>query len=212
MSILGGGMLGQLIMFFTKRHDEKKAKRIVVYNSVHAKLSKYNNILTEILLDFFRKNNIRMNKIEESLDLIECKANKKLIRTIKRQHRECKKGEYPGREICDKCQQIRLELREIDEKLSETESMIKQNRNYWQHNYDEVKSLIVPYMNISNDFIPVSKFKTKLRNAIRDVDNQSACLLTYLLGKHEDEMTGFPNEIIKQMEKIAIALYYFPKF
>ena len=211
MLLFGGGMFGQLVMFYTKRHDEQKNKRVEFYRMVYDKLAKYYNTLNDILLSFSEHNSIQITKMKVKTSEIEntLPTIQKLDKEIKAQQRRCKKRGRPAEQICEQCNQKREKIIKLYEAVEvhkdEAESIIQDCNDYWKNNFVKIKEMLAPYLNIHNILMSGGKADKKLFDKIFKIDTQSLNMLYYMMGEQQGDV-DFHKELTGQMSKITVVM------
>lgn len=141
--VFGGGMIGQLIMFFIKRSDEKKAQKREFYRMIYNKLCDYNTTLENIRLNCFKEvhqygvhTDAANSTINDNLQKID-----QLIKNIQSYKRKCRKNENPDCSLCNKCSSDRQLLKELDDRnqelLQKADNYIELMKNYWSNNVSD---------------------------------------------------------------------------
>ncbi len=216
MSILGSGMLGQLIMFFIKRHDEKKKKRIETYKDFYDKLSAYFNDISRFLLDFFNDKDVCMLMCEDKTSETEQREADvdKLLKQVKKLKRGCGKNGCIGKENCIACTNTRKQLRDtyesLQQNLEETRSLLQRYKSYWKDNKDRIKELVYGNINLCNYLLASGKKEENLIKAVREIDDLSLQIFQSILGEQNNEQKCL-SLLTNQMSKIEIVLHLLAK-
>lgn len=208
----GGGMLGQLIMFFVKRHDAKVEKCKEQYHALHIKLCEYKDEICQILLEYYRTT----NKLSEAIDEKDSLSSKYIadienhLAQIKKQERKCKK-QRANEDVCAQCNQRREQLPKLLEKLQEeqnaTKGLFEQYRGYWRDNEEHLYKSFAKYLNLHNYLLANNIRDKRLYEKISEVDKQSLDILTPI-NKNRD---GFSKVLINLIETIEYALIMLSK-
>ena len=210
--LFGGGMLGQLIMFFVKRHDTKEEKRKEQYRVLHVKLCEYKDEICQILLEYYRTTNKLSDAIDEkdsltSQYIVEIENH---LAQIKKQERKCKK-QRANEDVCTQCNQRREQLPKLLEHLQEeqnvTKGLFEQYRGYWKDNEEHLYKSFAKHLNLHNYLLANNIKDKRLYKKISDVDKQSLDILTPI-NKNRD---GFSKVLINIMESIEDALIMLSK-
>lgn len=210
LGVFGGGMLGQLIIFFTKRHDTQQNRRVEFYSMVYNRLAQYYNAINEILLCFSEYSNNQIIKIQsKNLDIDNSLSTlHKINKEIKLQQRKCKKGECPDTPICQQCQQKREGIiklyQTIETQRDEAELIIQDCNDYWNNNFIRIKQTITPYLNIQNLLMSGGNVDKSLICDIVKIDTQSLYLLFHL--PEESQKIDFYKEFTAQLSLITTVL------
>lgn len=204
--LFGGGMLGQLIMFFVKRHDEKAAKRREQYHALHVRLCEYKDEICRVLLEYYRATCKLSDVIDEKHNQTEkylAEINDHLAQ-IKKQERRCKK-QKANDDVCAQCKQRREELPQLLEILhkehNEASGLLAQCNRYWDNNEEYLHKIITKYLNLHNYLISSNMQDKKICKTITDIDKQSLCILTPM-NKNRD---NFHETLIRLMVMIECA-------
>lgn len=216
MSILGSGMLGQFIMFFIKRHDEKKKKKTETYKDFYDKLSVYFNDISRFLLDFLDDKDVCMLMYKDKTAETEQREAEvdKLLKQVKKLKRGCGKNGCIDKENCIACTNARKQLREthelLQQNLEETRSLLQRYKSYWKDNKDKIKELVYRNINLCNYLLASGKKKDTLITAVSEIDNLSLQIFQSILGEQNNEQKCL-SLFTSQMSKIEIVLHLLAK-
>lgn len=214
--LLGGGIVGQLIMFFVKRSDEIKEKERDFYIVVYNKLCEYYSSLENLLLDSRKEIHNQIIMAEQSHTASENNMNQvnQLLKVIKSRERKCRKGGKPVNEICDKCiserqlvEDLYNESRKLQQGVKESVACID---NYWENNYENAYTILASYSNIKN-FVYLRKDCDKmLIKAVKEIDKNTRDLCHGLSFKSLAEW-DFEDALINQICTISVTLQLISK-
>lgn len=208
--LFGGGMLGQLIIFFVKRHDELVNKKKEVYKDLYNRLVQYESTLQDILLHFFKHTSSFLNTIDQKNNKIdeyitEIETSSKRIRSLER---KCK-NKGCNTEKCLECNLLRQRVPElfslIGQEQADCKSISDKQIEYWQNNYENTSQVISNNMNFHNILLKVDYKNKKIFSLIDKIDKQSFRLFQTLLSAKGNEQ-NFQLAIITQMENIEYSL------
>lgn len=211
--LFGGGMLGQLVMFFIKRHDEKKKKRIESYKDFYDKLSAYFNDINRFLLDFFNDKNVYLLMCKDkTAEAKQLKANvENLLKQVKKLKRGCGKNGCIDKEKCIACSNARKQLREtyesMQQNLEEAESLLLL---YWKENKSKIKELIYRNINLHNCLLASGRKERNLTKAINEIDALSFQIFSSILEEQNNEQKCL-SLMMNQVSKIEKALLLLAK-
>ncbi len=188
--LFGGGMLGQLIVFFIKRHDEKKEQRIESYRDFYDKLSAYSNDISRFLLNFFNDKNVCLLMCKDkTAETKRLKANvDNLSKQVKKLKRGCRKNGCIDKEKCIACSNARKQLQEtyesMQQNLDDAESLLLL---YWKENKDKIKELIYGNINLHNYLLARGGKERNLIKAVSEVDALSLQIFSSILNEQNNE-------------------------
>lgn len=209
--LFGGGMVGQLVVFFVKRRDEKKEKTQEFYRVIYNKLCEYHSTLEEMRIMFNNDIYKHVKLTETTCSAIEDNLQKmnNLVKSIKSNKRQCKKNTKIEDNLCNKCSYERnlgMELNEANRKLlQESHANMDIINNYWRDNYEHTFSTIASYSNIENYIYAKNGCDKSIQMIVRKIDNFTNEICGYLPSKSLD-IWDFDNIIIKQLGNINDAL------
>lgn len=210
--IFGGGMIGQLIMFFVKRYDEKQEKLFDLYHIIYEKLCNYKNQLSLLVLEFLSFCDKQLKYINEMQNTTDTNISQLegMIKTMKEVERKCRNGKF-NENLCKKCQQIQERLPQLYNDIEEKRTIIKEQletqQDYWNINADKISSIIISNINIHN-FISTREISNKnISKSIKDID-----LYTLKINSSLHDNRELPNMLIAQMEKIEHVLALLTKY
>lgn len=212
MSILGSGMLGQLIMFFIKRNDEKKKKRMESYRDFYDKLSAYYADINRFLLNLFSKKDacalMYKDKMTET-EQWEADVDK-LLKYVKKLKRACGKNGYIDKDNCIACSNARKQLQETDESfqqnLEEMRLLLQRYKSYWKDNKDKIKELVDRNINQYNYLLASGKKKENIITAVGEIDE-----LSFQILEEQNNEQKCLSLLTNQMSKIEVALHLLAK-
>lgn len=202
----GGGLIGQLIIFFVERHDKKKNNRIEHYRVIYDKLCNYTNDIENLFLESLKFYMNLYPKVKGEREQVEERniEIKELINSIEKIKRKCKKGKVNSF-LCNECQQKREKLpllhQEMKEKLDNVKGLLDIQKNYWKNNNQVVSSVIANNINIHNYLLARKIKDKKLSNAIGLVDLHTLKIYGSLVDEE-----NLPHLLIDQMIRIKSAL------
>lgn len=211
--LFGGGMLGQLVMFFIKRHDEKKKKRIESYRDFYDKLSTYFNDINCFLLDFLNDKNVCLFMCKDkTTETEQLKANvENLLKQVKKLKRGCGKNGCIDKEKCIACSNARKQLREtyesMEQNLEKAESLLLL---YWKENKGKIKELIYRNINLRNCLMASGRKERNLIKAVSEIDTLSLQIFGSILEEQNNEQKCL-SLLMNQVSKIEIVLLLLAK-
>lgn len=211
--LFGGGMLGKLIMFLIKRHDEKKKKRIESYRDFYDKLSTYFNDISRFLLDFFNDKDVCLLMCKDkTTETKRLKANvDNLSKQVKKLKRGCGKNGCIDKEKCIACSNARKQLQEtyesMQQNLDEAESLLLL---YWKENKGKIRELIYRNINLQNYLLASGKKERNLIKAVSEIDALSFQIFSSILEEQNNEQKCLLL-LMNQMSKIENALHLLAK-
>ena len=214
--LFGSGMLGQLIMFFIKRYDEKKKKRIESYRDFYDKLYAYFNDISRFLLEFFREKDVCALMCKDKTTETEQRKAEvdNLVRQINKLKRGCRKNGYIDKANCTVCSNARKQLSEtyesLQQNLEETKSLLQRYKSYWKDNKAKIEELVYGNINLCNYLLSSGKKAKKLIKAVKEIDNLSLQIFQSILGEQNNEQKCL-SLLTEQMLKIEIALQLLAK-
>ena len=209
--IFGGGMIGELFIFFVKRCDKKKEKMQEFYIIIYKKLCEYHSVLEEVRFKFNIEIYQHVKLTESSNIAIDNNLAKidNLAKSIKSYKRKCKKNGKPDNEVCDKCcseRRLIIELYNTYQRLlQESHTRMDAIKNYWRDNYEYTFSTIAPYSNIENYVYAKNGCDIKVQNIVRKIDIATNEIRGCLSSKSLS-IWDFNNKIIIQLVNINNAL------
>lgn len=208
--LFGGGMLGQLIMFFVKRNDEIASKKKEIYKDLYNRLVRYESTLQNILLQFFKHTSSYLDKIKQKNNKIndyitEIETSSKRIKSFER---KCKNKGCTD-EMCVLCNSIRQRISELFSLIGIEQTACKNMSDmqieYWKNNFESISNIISDNMNFRNIFLTVENKDKRIYSLVDKVDKQSFILFSTLLSAKGNEQT-FQLAVISQMENIERCL------
>jgi len=216
--VFGGGMLGQLIIFFIKRHDEKKKKRIESYRDFYDKLSTYFNDISRFLLDFFNDRDVCVLMCEDKTTETEQRKAEvdNLLKQIKKLKRGCGRNGCIdiNRENCIACSNARRQLLEtyelLQQNLEETRLLLQHYKSYWKENKGTIKELIYKNINLHNCLLASGRKERNLTKAVGEIDTLSLQIFSSILEEQNNEQKCL-SLLTNQMSKIEITLHFLAK-
>lgn len=211
--LFGGGMIGNLIIFFIKRHDDNKSKQKDIYKKVYEKLCSYKTLLEKLMLDYYKYCNIlskgvehKANNIYNNIEQIE-----RLRKQIKKQEKKCKK-EGVDENNCIVCEKMRANLlqlyNDVSLNYSISNELIDECKNYWTNHDEDITSITNNNMNIHN-YLLVCKDKN-INNSLYNIDINTIKIHGCLYAKKDNEKIII-DLILKQMELIEYSLVLLSK-
>lgn len=214
--LFGGGMLGQLIMFLIKRHDEKKEREREFYRTIYNKLCEYYSALEILRLNCYKEVHKHVALTEKS----HSKANDNLLKidsllkTIRSRERKCRKNGKPSSETCDKCNSDRQLVKELYDESRKLQQEASNNLelidNYWSNNYEQTYSVLTSYANMENFIYAKKGCDKKIMTLIRIIDKATNSMCSSLSFKSLDKW-DFEDEMIKQISAISVTLQLISK-
>ena len=207
--IFGSGMLGRLVEFFVKRHDEQKANKIALYKELYEKLCDYSSFLGITLLDYFKCAQHYSDSIDVKCTIVdEHIANiKNLRKEIRSFQRKCKKGEQ-NEDMCYLCTLKRNDLSQLFEILNNEVPSVRDELyiclNYWVDNFEQIYKGLCDNMNLRKMLFRINCKEKDLLLSIRLVDKCTIEMSQKLLVAKENK--DFGDEIVSQMENIELCL------
>ena len=214
--LFGGGMLGQLIMFFIKRHDEKKESERDFYLVIYNKLCEYYSALENMRLNCYKEVHNRVTLTEKSHSKAGENLSKidSLLKTIKSQERKCGKSGKPSSETCVKCNSDRQLVKELYDESRKLQQEASDNLelidNYWSNNYEQTFSVLTSYANIENFIYAKKGCDKKVVTLIRIIDKATSNMCSGLSFRPLDKW-NFEDEMIKQVSAISVTLQLISK-
>ena len=208
--LFGGGIIGQLIIFIIKRHDESNANKQKIYRQLYDKLHSYQSLLDNILLDYFKhaSNSIDIFDVESKKIRLHINETKSLIEQIKSNYKKCKKN-CEHSEQCKQCQSMKVRVAElfqiIDKEIENAELTTQTVDNYWTLNKESLCKIINNNLNIHVILLLVCKKDKKLASIIETIDTQTLLLFRRVLRVKGDEY-NFQLLIVKQIDNIEKCL------
>lgn len=211
--LLGGGIVGQLIMFFVKRSDEKKEKERDFYRVIYHKLCDYYSSLEEMRLNCYKEihkhgtlTEKSHTKAEENLLRID-----KLLKSIKSRERKCRRYGKPDSEICSKCNSDRQFVVDLHDESKALQQEAANNLdlidNYWSNHYEQTYSILSSYANMENFIYARKGCDNKILACIRIIDQCTRSMCSNLSFKKSSDW-DFEDALIKQTASISVALKY----
>lgn len=208
--LFGGGMLGQLIMFLIKRHDEFNANKQKIYRQLYDKLYSYQSSLENTLLDFYKhiSNSIDIFNVEKKKIRQDVNETKFLIKQIASQYKKCKKNcEHNGQ--CEQCKKMKARVSElfqiIDKEIENAELVTQTADDYWNINKETFCKIINENLNIHAALHLVGKKDKKLLSIINKIDTQTFLLFRKLF-RVKGEEYDFQLAIVSQIDNIEKSL------
>lgn len=214
--LFGSGIIGQLIMFFVKRYDEKNEKDREFYRIVYNKLRDYCSALEHMLLTCLKEShnyathtgNVH-SRLDDNISKIE-----QLQKSIKSRERKCKKNGKPDKVVCEQCNSERKLMGELFDECQklqqEAENKIELMANYWSNNYEQTYTALASYVNIENLLYSKKGCDKKIVSCIRAIDKSTLHMCRCLSFKPSPEL-DFEESIIKQMSLIDVTLQLISK-
>ncbi len=205
--LFGGGMIGNLIIFFVKRYDENKSKQKDIYKKVYEKLLDYITHIEQSLLEYYKYHNKIATDISNAKDNTDeiVKQIDDYRRQIKKYERMCKKNGI-NEDNCTHCKQIRSKLLHLydnlDKNYTDSKEAFTAYTNYWNDNEESISSLINNNMNIHH-YLSVCKDK-KIKKVLFDIDLNTIKIHKTLY--NEKNYKKLPDIISKQMELLEYSL------
>lgn len=209
--LFGGGMIGQLVIFFVKRHDKKNEETQKFYRVIYNKLCEYHSTLEEMRIMFNKDIYKHVKLTESTCSVIEDNLQKinGLIKSIKSNKRKCRKNTKTDNNLCNKCsfeRNLGMELNDVNRKLlQESQTNMDIINNYWRDNYEHTFSTIASYSNIENYIYAKNGCNKSIQMIVRKIDKSTNEICGYLPSKSLD-IWDFDNIIIKQLGNINNAL------
>ncbi|MGM9764026.1 MAG: hypothetical protein ACI3ZQ_08410 [Candidatus Cryptobacteroides sp.] len=209
--LFGGGMIGQIVMYFIKRADEKKKAEQDYYRVIYNKLIEYCSALENLLLTCFKENHKYASLTESANSLIDDNISKieKLQTSIETRVRSCLKNGKPSDNICKEChseqQLMEKLLDECKTTRQEAYSKIELMENYWHNNLEQTFSVISSYVNIENLLYSRKGCDNNVISCIKFIDKATLKICRCLSFRSSSE-SDFEDGLIKQIGVINGAL------
>ncbi|MCM1169930.1 MAG: hypothetical protein NC324_08355 [Bacteroides sp.] len=154
--IFGGGMIGQLVIFFTKRHDAKNKATNELLNNLIKRICEVQKTINDILGKITDADNQVKSFLLRQIELLETENNKEKALS---EELSALYNHPEDKDICIKCIEIRKRypLMDIEANKAERES-IKQRIFNETNTYirDQIKGLDM-FPNLSSDFLCLKK-------------------------------------------------------
>lgn len=204
--IFGGGMIGQLVQFFVKRHDERKATKTSIYRGLYDKFHSYQTILNNVLLAYLK----HLSQSVDVLDGVNGQLNKhieetqRLIKRVKSFQKTCR-GKRTDEEQCKECIASKSRLNELFEIINKEQAQFEQTSkaqvNYWETNSEYLHKIIGDNINIHNTLHLTGHKDKKLTTCLNKIDVQTMRLFRALLSANGNNR-DFHVEIFSQISNI----------
>ena len=219
--IFGGGMIGQLIQFFVKRHDAAHDQKLKVYIELYSKLTKYKSLLENSLLASFKHISDTICSIQGNNEVLKEGINEvqTLMKKLKYKIKACyqKTGfsqKNCSKNNCNECKMISSRISELFEILDKEQDSFKQTSlaqsEYWKNNYEHIYNVISDNLNIHDILHLAGQKDKKLLTSINNVDIQTRYLFKELLTA-DGENVDFQMGIQKQLKNIEHSLVLLSK-
>jgi hypothetical protein len=204
--IFGGGMIGQLIMFFVKRNDEKNKANNEDLKAILEKLSNYGKLINDELLNLYTYINsdltIKRNEVKAVRDLVISKKKETvLLRKSKKNWTENTVVNLEQSLVLSKS--IEKKTIEADEKLNELESYFISGSEF---KIKESFENLQPFNSLANILPQTHAIKHKeVIKILYDIDGQTADILMKTEFKSPDDLLELNKLLINQLSLITKA-------
>lgn len=178
--ILGGGAIGKLIIFFTKRRDEKNKATNELLSNLIKRICEVQKMTNDILGKIADANNQLKSLLLQQIELLETENNKEKALS---EELSALYNNLENKDICEKCIEIRKRypLLNIEVNKAERESIERricsETNTYIR---DQIKELDM-FPNLSSDFLCLKK---SIRNQLIRLTNKYQKVYYELKYKH----------------------------
>lgn len=154
--IFGGGMIGQLVIFFTKRRDEKNKATNELLSNLVKRISEVQKTINDILGKTADATNQVKNLFLRQIEILEAENNKEKVLTEKL---SALYNNPENKDVCEKCIEIRKQypLMDIEANKAERErierEIFSEATTYIR---TQIKELDM-FPNLSSDFLCLKK-------------------------------------------------------
>lgn len=209
--LFGGGMLGQLIMFLIKRHDEKKEREREFYLALYNKLCAYKTVLEQMLLNQFKEVHVQA----EIADKAYAQAGKmrpiidSLLESIESQQNICRQKGVPNQAECEACNAKRQAVVQMYDEYTAIQTnadvAFDSMQSYWKNNFDFAHSAVAEYVNIHNCLFLNRKCESVLSRLVHKIDRQSMEICNALFSSRQSN-SAIDQLLIDQVGTIYLTL------
>ncbi len=204
--IFGGGMIGQLIMFFVKRNDEKNNSNNDDLKAILEKLSNYGKLINDELLNLYTHINsditIKSIEVKAIRDLVISKKKETvLLRKSKKNYTE--KALLNFEQSLELSKSIDLKTKEADDKLNELESYFVSGA---ETKIKELLNNIHSFNSLANALTQTHVIKHKeVIQILYDIDGQTTNILMNTEFKSPDDLLKLNKLLINQLSLLTKA-------
>lgn len=154
--IFGGGMIGQLVIFFTKRRDEKNKATNELLSNLVKRISEVQKTINDILGKTADATNQVKNLFLRQIEILEAENNKEKVLTEKL---SALYNNPENKDVCEKCIEIRKQypLMDIEANKAERERIEREIfSKATTYIRTQIKELDM-FPNLSSDFLCLKK-------------------------------------------------------
>ncbi len=154
--IFGGGMIGQLVIFFTKRRDEKNTALNELLSSLIKRICNVQKTINDIIEKIEDANNQLKSFLLRQIELLEAENNKEKALS---EELSALYANPENKDICEKCIEIRKRYPPMDIEANKAERESFEQKIFSDTNAyikDQIKDLDI-FPNLSSDFLCLKK-------------------------------------------------------
>lgn len=178
--IFGGGMIGQLIIFFTKRRDEKNKATNELLSNLIKHICDVQKIINDIIGKIDATNSQVTSLLLQQIELLETENNKEKALS---EELSALYANPEDKDICEKCIEIRKRYPLMDIEANKAERERVEKRMFSDVNtyiIDQITGLDM-FPNLSSDFLCL---KRSIRNQLIQLKNKYQEVYYRLKYKH----------------------------